>query len=91
MYSTALQGGSGAAWPRRPACCIQWKSMRAHERPADERAQAELEAILARRPDLKARALEAVKRIIRRERRLSHDHRVRSTHHTRPSRRAGLS
>ena len=38
--------------------------MRAHERPADERAQAELEAILARRPDLKARALEAVKRMI---------------------------
>ncbi len=45
--------------------------MRARERPTDDRAEAELEAILARRPDLKGKSLEAVKRIIRRETRLS--------------------
>ena len=48
--------------------------MKARGRPTQERAaaaKAELEAILARRPDLKGKSSEAAKRIIRRETRLS--------------------
>ena len=49
--------------------------MVARERPTDERsatAKAELEAIVARRPDLKGKSLEAIKRIMRRETRMYH-------------------
>ena len=48
--------------------------MKARGRPTQERAaaaKAELEDILARRPDLKGKSLEAAKRIIRRETRLA--------------------
>ena len=48
--------------------------MVARERPTDERsatAKAELEAIVARRPDLKGKCLEAIRRIMRRETRMS--------------------
>jgi len=48
--------------------------MVARERPTDERsatAKAELEAIVARRPDLKGKSLEAIRRILRRETRMS--------------------
>jgi hypothetical protein len=48
--------------------------MVARERLTDERsatAKAELEAIVARRPDLKGKSLEAIRRIMRRETRMS--------------------
>jgi hypothetical protein len=48
--------------------------MIARERPTDERsatAKAELEAIVARRSDLKGKSLEAIRRIMRRETRMS--------------------
>jgi hypothetical protein len=43
--------------------------MVARERPTDERsatAKAELEAIVARRPELKGKSLDAIRRIMRR-------------------------
>jgi hypothetical protein len=47
------------------------KSHSEHQRSAASSTKAELDAILERRPDLKGKSLEAAKRILRREARLS--------------------
>ena len=70
----ALQGGPGAACMAASGSLHQVEAMVARERPTDERsatAKAELEAIVARRPDLKGKSLEAIRRILRRETRMS--------------------
>ncbi len=70
----ALQGGPGAVCMSGVGLATSSRSDVARERPTDERsatAKAELEAIVARRPDLKGKSLEAIRRIMGRETRMS--------------------